>query len=132
MANVLIRFILAFRELIWKLRCKKINLWERKRGITRVEKTTSTFITRANLNSSTGKKEDGKHKNRQTEYYEEPHIFTPTPLPLQIKSTDRLQKSVLLQKKLMDNFAKKYIHEDWIPIKKIYDKIRLYIAKELN
>jgi hypothetical protein len=97
-----------------------------------VEKTTSTSITRANLNSSTGKKEDSKYKNRQTEYYEEPHISTLTPPPLQIKSTDRLQKSVLLQKKSMDNFAKKYIYEDWISIKKIYDKIRLYIAKELN
>jgi hypothetical protein len=41
-------------------------------------------------------------------------------------------KPVLLQKKSMDSFAKKYIYKDWIPIKKIYDKIRLYIAKELN
>jgi hypothetical protein len=77
-----------------------------------VEKTTSTSIIRVNLNFLTEKKEDSKHKNRQTDYYEKPHISIPTSLPLQIKRTNRLQKSVLLQKKSTDNFAKKYIYED--------------------
>jgi hypothetical protein len=133
MANVLICFILVFRELIWKPRYEKINLWKQKSDISRVKKTTLTFIIiRVNLNSLMEKKEDGKHKNRQTDYYKESYISTSTPPPLQIKRTDRLQKSVLLQKKSMDNFVKKYIYKDWIPIKKIYNKIRLYIAKELN
>ncbi|EXX72314.1 hypothetical protein RirG_070440 [Rhizophagus irregularis DAOM 197198w] len=34
MANILIRFILAFKELLWKPRCKQVILWEKRKGIT--------------------------------------------------------------------------------------------------
>ncbi|CAB5140381.1 unnamed protein product [Rhizophagus irregularis] len=38
MANILIRFILAFKELLWKPRCEQVILWEKKKGITRTDK----------------------------------------------------------------------------------------------
>jgi hypothetical protein len=34
MANILIRFILAFKELIWKPRCEQVILWEKRKGIS--------------------------------------------------------------------------------------------------
>ncbi|CAB5138786.1 unnamed protein product [Rhizophagus irregularis] len=34
MANILIRFILAFKELIWKPRCEQVILWEKREGIS--------------------------------------------------------------------------------------------------
>ncbi|EXX54279.1 hypothetical protein GLOIN_2v1790749 [Rhizophagus irregularis DAOM 181602=DAOM 197198] len=34
MANILIRFILTFKELLWKPKCEQIILWEKRKGIT--------------------------------------------------------------------------------------------------
>jgi hypothetical protein len=31
----------------------------------------------------------------------------------------------------MDNFVKKYIYKNWIPIKKNFNKIILYVVKKL-
>ncbi|GET54263.1 hypothetical protein GLOIN_2v1799596 [Rhizophagus irregularis DAOM 181602=DAOM 197198] len=42
---------------------------------------------------------------------------------IQIRKVDRIKKSIPLVKKSMDStFIKKYICEDWIPIKKKFDK----------
>ncbi|GET63408.1 hypothetical protein GLOIN_2v1790055 [Rhizophagus irregularis DAOM 181602=DAOM 197198] len=50
MANILIRFILAFKELIWKPRCEQVILWEKRRGISRTDKITSESKGKDNSN----------------------------------------------------------------------------------
>ncbi|GBC41206.2 hypothetical protein GLOIN_2v1790208 [Rhizophagus irregularis DAOM 181602=DAOM 197198] len=50
---------------------------------------------------------------------------------IQTGKIDRLQRSVSLVKKSMDTFVRKYICEDWIPIKKKVDKVTLYMSKKL-
>ncbi|PKY23303.1 hypothetical protein RhiirB3_387100 [Rhizophagus irregularis] len=112
MANILIRFILAFKELLWKPRCEQVILWEKRKGITRTDKiTTESKIkdnTKDNLNQPSDKAKD-----------------------IKTRKADRVQKSIPLVKKSMDTFIKKYICEDWIPIKKKFDKVTLYISKKL-
>ncbi|GET55770.1 hypothetical protein GLOIN_2v1790208 [Rhizophagus irregularis DAOM 181602=DAOM 197198] len=95
MANILIRFILAFKELIWKPRCEQVILWEKRRGISRTDKL----------------------------------LQNPRKRTIQINLQN--PKSVSLVKKSMDTFVRKYICEDWIPIKKKVDKVTLYISKKL-
>ncbi|CAB4429033.1 unnamed protein product [Rhizophagus irregularis] len=116
MANILIRFILTFKELLWKPRCEQVILWEKRKGITRIDKiTTESKIKdkikdnlKDNLNQPSDKAKD-----------------------IKTKKADRVQKSIPLVKKSMDTFIKKYICEDWIPIKKKFDKVTLYISKKL-
>ncbi|GBC36081.2 ribonuclease H-like domain-containing protein [Rhizophagus irregularis DAOM 181602=DAOM 197198] len=50
MANILIRFILAFKKLIWKPRCEQVILWEKRRGISRTDKITSESKGKDNSN----------------------------------------------------------------------------------
>ncbi|CAB5210423.1 unnamed protein product [Rhizophagus irregularis] len=50
MANILIRFILAFKELIWKPRCEQVILWEKREGISRTDKITSESKAKDNSN----------------------------------------------------------------------------------
>jgi len=108
MANILIRFILAFKELIWKPRCEQVILWEKSKGITRTDKITVESKIKDNVNQLSDKVKD-----------------------VQTRKVDRIQKSVPLVKKAIDTFIKKYICEDWIPIKKKFDKVILYISKKL-
>ncbi|CAB5186626.1 unnamed protein product [Rhizophagus irregularis] len=71
MANILIRFILAFKELLWKPRCEQVILWEKRKGITRTDKiTTESKIkdnTKDNLNQPSDKAKDIKTR-KQIEY----------------------------------------------------------------
>jgi hypothetical protein len=112
MANIVIRFILAFKELIWKPRCEKVILWEREKGISQTDKITP----RDNLNySSSNKVKDGKYKltdisNRQTgnkgstiEVHDNSYISNITSPPLQTRKIDWVQNSVALTKITMDN-----------------------------
>jgi hypothetical protein len=108
MANILIRFILTFKELLWKPRCEQVILWEKRKGITRTDKITSEPKLKNNSNQPSDKAKD-----------------------IQTRKADRVQKSIPLVKKSMDTFIKKYICEDWIPIKKKFDKVTLYISKKL-
>ncbi|CAB4431793.1 unnamed protein product [Rhizophagus irregularis] len=120
MANILIRFILAFKELIWKPRCEQVILWEKRRGISRTDKITSESKGKDNSNQlleSKVKDNSNKLSNKVKD--------------LQTGKIDRLQKSVSLVKKSMDTFVRKYICEDWIPIKKKVDKVTLYMSKKL-
>ncbi|CAB5196619.1 unnamed protein product [Rhizophagus irregularis] len=50
MANILIQFILAFKELIWKPRCKQVILWEKREGISQTDKITSESKAKDNSN----------------------------------------------------------------------------------
>ncbi|PKY30266.1 hypothetical protein RhiirB3_447261 [Rhizophagus irregularis] len=50
MANIVIRFILVFKELIWKPRCKQVILWEKRRGISKTDKITSESKEKDNSN----------------------------------------------------------------------------------
>ncbi|PKY52365.1 hypothetical protein RhiirA4_469956 [Rhizophagus irregularis] len=104
MANILIQFILAFKELIWKLRCERVILWEKRKSIIRTDKITSESKIKDNLNQLSD-----KAKNIQT------------------RKVDQIQRSIPLVKKSMNIFIKKYIceDEDWIPIKKKFDKVIL-------
>ncbi|CAB5101102.1 unnamed protein product [Rhizophagus irregularis] len=120
MANILIRFILAFKELIWKPRCEQVILWEKREGISRTDKITSEFKTKDNSNQLS----EFKVKDNSNQ-------LTNKVKDLQMGKVDRLQKSVSLIKKSMDTFVRKYICEDWIPIKKKVDKITLYMSKKL-
>jgi hypothetical protein len=108
MANILIRFILTFKELLWKPRCEQVILWEKRKGITRTDKITSEPKLKNNSNQPSDKAKD-----------------------IQTRKADRVQKSIPMVKKSMDTFIKKYICEDWIPIKKKFDKVTLYISKKL-
>ncbi|POG57666.1 hypothetical protein GLOIN_2v1791494, partial [Rhizophagus irregularis DAOM 181602=DAOM 197198] len=115
MANILIRFILAFKKLIWKPRCEQVILWEKRRGISRTDKITSESKGKDNSNQpSEYKVKDNTNKllNKVKD--------------IQTGKIDRLQRSVSLVKKSMDTFVRKYICEDWIPIKKKVDKVTLY------
>jgi hypothetical protein len=112
MANILIRFILTFKELLWKPRCERVILWEKRKGITRTDKITTESKIKDNLKDNLNQPSD-KAKDIKT------------------RKADRVQKSIPLVKKSMDTFIKKYICEDWIPIKKKFDKVTLYISKKL-
>ncbi|EXX61817.1 hypothetical protein RirG_167600 [Rhizophagus irregularis DAOM 197198w] len=50
MANILIQFILAFKELIWKPRCEQVILWEKREGISQTDKITSESKAKDNSN----------------------------------------------------------------------------------
>ncbi|GBC24118.2 hypothetical protein GLOIN_2v1790208 [Rhizophagus irregularis DAOM 181602=DAOM 197198] len=120
MANILIRFILAFKELIWKPRCEQVILWEKRKGISRTDKITSESKGKDNSNQpSESKVKDNANK------------LSNKVKDIQIGKIDRLQRSVSLVKKSMDTFVRKYICEDWIPIKKKVDKVTLYMSKKL-
>ncbi|CAB4407397.1 unnamed protein product [Rhizophagus irregularis] len=120
MANILIRFILAFKELIWKPRCEQVILWEKRRGIFRTDKITSESKGKDNSNQpSESKVKDNSNK------------LSNKVKNLQTGKIDQLQRSVSLVKKSMDTFVRKYICEDWIPIKKKVDKVTLYMSKKL-
>ncbi|GET59446.1 hypothetical protein GLOIN_2v1790208 [Rhizophagus irregularis DAOM 181602=DAOM 197198] len=120
MANILIRFILAFKELIWKPRCEQVILWEKRRGISRTDKITSESKGKDNSNQpSESKVKDNSNK------------LSNKVKNLQTGKIDQLQRSVSLVKKSMDTFVRKYICEDWIPIKKKVDKVTLYMSKKL-
>ncbi|PKB97052.1 hypothetical protein RhiirA5_506756 [Rhizophagus irregularis] len=58
MANILIRFILTFKELLWKPKCEQVILWEKKKGITRTDKITSEPKIKNNLNQLSDKAKD--------------------------------------------------------------------------
>ncbi|PKY45285.1 hypothetical protein RhiirA4_512667 [Rhizophagus irregularis] len=120
MANILIRFILAFKELIWKPRCEQVILWEKREGISRTDKITSESKAKNNPNQLPEFKVKDNSKQ-----------LTNKAKDLQMGKVDRLQKTVSLVKKSMDTFVRKYICEDWIPIKKKVDKITLYMSKKL-
>ncbi|RGB22211.1 hypothetical protein C1646_776457 [Rhizophagus diaphanus] len=63
MANILIRFILAFKELIWKPSCEQVILWEKRRGISRTNKITSESKKKDNANQpSESKVKDNSNK----------------------------------------------------------------------
>ncbi|GET65093.1 hypothetical protein GLOIN_2v1790208 [Rhizophagus irregularis DAOM 181602=DAOM 197198] len=120
MANILIRFILAFKELIWKPRCEQVILWEKRRGISRTDKITSESKEKDNSNQpSESKVKDNSNK------------LSNKVKNLQTGKIDQLQRSVSLVKKSMDTFVRKYICENWIPIKKKVDKVTLYMSKKL-
>ena len=120
MANILIRFILAFKELIWKPRCEQVILWEKREGISRTDKITSESKAKDNSNQLS----EFKVKDNSNQ-------LTNKVKDLQMGKVDQLQKTVSLVKKSMDTFVRKYICEDWIPIKKKVDKITLYMSKKL-
>ncbi|PKC66395.1 hypothetical protein RhiirA1_459767 [Rhizophagus irregularis] len=71
MANILIRFILTFKELLWKPKCEQVILWEKKKGITQTDKITSEPKIKDNSNQPSD-----KAKNIQT------------------KKADQVQKSI--------------------------------------
>src|SRR6185369_12498370 len=81
MANILIRFILAFKELLWKPRCEQVILWEKRKGITRTDKITSEPKLKNNSNQPSDKAKD-----------------------IQTRKADRVQKSIPMVKKSMDTF----------------------------
>ncbi|PKY14203.1 ribonuclease H-like protein [Rhizophagus irregularis] len=62
MANILIRFILAFKELIWKPRCEQVILWEKRRGISRTDKITSESKGKDNSNQPSESKHSSEPK----------------------------------------------------------------------
>ena len=86
MANILIRFILTFKELLWKPRCEQVILWEKRKGITRTDKiTTESKIkdnSKDNLNQPSDKAKD-----------------------IKTRKADRVQNSIPLVKKSMDIFV---------------------------
>ncbi|PKY35031.1 hypothetical protein RhiirB3_455340, partial [Rhizophagus irregularis] len=112
MANILIWFILTFKELLWKPRCEQVILWEKRKSITRTDKITIEPKIKDNLKDNLNQPSD-KAKD------------------IKIRKADQIQKSIPLVKKSMDTFIKKYICENWIPIKKKFDKVTLYISKKL-
>ncbi|PKK62019.1 hypothetical protein RhiirC2_790990 [Rhizophagus irregularis] len=120
MANILIQFILAFKELMWKSRCEQVILWEKREGISRTNKITSKSKAKDNSNQPS----EFKVKNNSNQLSNKVKI-------LQMGKVDQLQKSVSLVKKSMDTFVRKYICEDWILIKKKVNKITLYMSKKL-
>ncbi|GET51448.1 ribonuclease H-like domain-containing protein [Rhizophagus irregularis DAOM 181602=DAOM 197198] len=120
MANMLIRFILAFKELIWKPRCEQVILWEKREGISRTDKITSESKAKNNPNQLS----EFKVKDNSNQ-------LTNKAKDLKMGKVDQLQKTVSLVKKSMDTFVRKYICEDWILIKKKVDKITLYMSEKL-
>ncbi|RGB25407.1 hypothetical protein C1646_771779 [Rhizophagus diaphanus] len=100
-------------------RCEQVILWK-KRSIFRTDKTTSESKEKDNSNQlleSKVKDNSNKLSNKVED--------------LQTGKIDRIQKSVSLVKKSMGTFVRKYIYEDWIPIKKKVDKVTLFMNKKL-
>ncbi|CAB4413094.1 unnamed protein product [Rhizophagus irregularis] len=87
MANILIWFILTFKELLWKPRCEQVILWEKRKGITRTDKITTEPKIKDNLKDNLNQPSD-KAKDIKT------------------RKTDQVQKSIPLVKKSMDTFIK--------------------------
>jgi hypothetical protein len=100
MTNIVIQFILTFKELIWKLRCEQVILWKRERGISRTDKITSkdninpfSNKVKDSKNPFSNKVKDDKYKctgisNRQTEIHNNFHISISTLPTLQTRKID--------------------------------------------
>ncbi|GBC02443.1 hypothetical protein RclHR1_04620010 [Rhizophagus clarus] len=148
--HFLFRFIILFREMIWKPRCELTNRWEKSHAITKQTKyqkcttrrrsscrkrlrtqnthehTTPSFIQQSGyrpqpLASRAPTEERLQFDDDSIECYDNPFIPPLVPPPLFTRN-DRLREAVPITFRAMKNYLANYILEPWVAVGK---KLRL-------